>query len=620
MKLSNSRTVSALVIVAGFFFTGSVTAQENGNPATTLQKNIETARDRMNEVISTKDFQEELLLAKFLKMVGKQLSKEKNFTIRLDHQAFDKDADSILKKEIVLPPAPLRMTANTALRLALSQAAPDRELEFTAGRAELVITTRDRSLFTATYEIRDLLQHTRYLHNSIPADQLGILPVFFLHSFEEPAFPGYDLKADPSKPAEWIVRQLVAFTNVDRAGWRNRTPASTIRVVNGTKLVVHTAPSVHAEIGSVLNTFRRLADLAVVMDAKLFAVDRADYDKHFAQSFVDPKNKSARRLIANVTKTQWNLLEALMPIQESDPEKLRPYERTVFLTRKNVYQYQAQPGAANPATAFEGFSFAVRPTVSADRRCLRLEFWHEVEQLVKLTKGTKIDLKTGKELPIELPNVRKSAATGTIDIHDTQSIMLAVDYRPEDKVWLLVAAPRIYIEEEEEQIRKGAIKPMLLADEKPPPEPVEPEPVVLPPVPLPNTVEMRQLLQAVVARVMTDPELKKLHITYGTPAEKKYTLIQGSEIDWPKEFQPVVPGYSFQPFDPDECHSFKKRILGIRIDRYVRTQKAGAAPEVMLDVVLDDAIHGVLGACHVIFHARPDGKRWKVEWSEFYSR
>ena len=50
-------------------------------------------------------------------------------------------------------------------------------------------------------------------------------------------------------------------------------------------------------------------------------------------------------------------------IVEGDADKLRPHERAVFLTQRNVYQFQAGPGDARPTTAFEGFSFSVRPVV-----------------------------------------------------------------------------------------------------------------------------------------------------------------------------------------------------------------------------------------------------------------
>jgi hypothetical protein len=605
--------LSAALLMVG----GTAGAQTPKQESKKMEDLIGEARGRMSGVFETKDFQEKIPFSKFLQLLEKEIAKEKPFAIHFDREAFGKDADKMLNTEVNLPPVPARMVFNTALRLALAQTYVEgQEIEFTARPGTLIITTRDRSLFTVTHEIGDLLKHTRYLHDSLRESNPFARGVFFLIG---PEGPDFDLKADPAKPDEWFVRQAISLTNTDRAGWRNRTPASTIRIANGTKLIVHTVPSVHDEIGLFLATLRRLNDLAVAMNARLYAIDRAEYDAQFAGGFVDHKDKSAR-LAAKATDAQRKLLQARKPILESDADKLRPNERAVFLAQRNAYQFQEKPGDAKPTIAFEGFSFSVRPTVSPDRRCLRLEIFHVVEQLVKLTKGAMIDLKTGKESPIELPNLRKSALSGTIEIHDTHAILIAVDYRPKDKVWLLLAEPRIYIEEEEEYIRKGAIKPMPLADEKPPPPAEEEKPYVPPPlVELPGNDDVKQILQAIVENVLTDPEHKKVHSHYGTPGDAKFTLLTGYTLNWPKNFRPVVAGFTYQQIDPDECRSFKKRLLGIRVDTFDWTPNEKNPKSAKVVVVLDDAIHGALGALRIVYHAKRDGKRWKVEWTEAFT-
>ncbi|MBI3824094.1 MAG: hypothetical protein HY289_15610 [Planctomycetes bacterium] len=604
------KRTSGLSLIACFLFAGPAAAQTDD-----AAKARQDAFRRMQATISTADYQEHLPFAKFLESLSKQLSQEKKFTVRLDRDAFGKDADKILNEKVVLPPVPARMVANTALRLTLSQTLSYKfQIEFTAGPDELVITTRDRSLFTATYEIGDLLKHARELHESLPKD--GKIPgAFFLNG---PDRPDYDLKADPARPDEWIVRQLIALTDDGRADWDSRKLPSTIRVVNQTRLIVHTTPSVHEEITLALDTFRRLLDIAVVMNAKLYALDAAEYQTTFASAFVDPKDKSQRRLASIVSEAQWKYLQGRKPILEGNSDKLRPEKRAEFLSHKTAYRFQAKPGDANVVTAFEVMSFAVRPTVSPDRRCLRLELFHDVNQLVKLTKGTMIDLKTSKDVPIELPNVRKSSATQTIEIHDGQPIMLAVDYRPKDKVWLVVAEPRIYIEAEEDRLRIEAIKPMPLADEKPaPPEPPEEAFVPRKVAELPSNDDVKQILDAVVRSVLTDPEHKKTHAHYGTPGEAKFTLTAGNDITWPKGFRPTVPGFEYQELDPKECRGFKKKLLGIWIDEFTWTANRAAARVV---VVVDDAIHGVLGALRINYQAKRVGKGWKVEWTEAFTR
>jgi hypothetical protein len=592
-----------MLLAALLLLGGTAGAQPPKQAPKKMEELLGEARGRMSGVFHTNVFQEKMPFSKFLQLLEKEIAKEKPFSIHFDREAFGNDADKMLNAEVNLPPVPARMVFNTALRLALAQAhIKGQEIEFTARPDTLVITTRDRSLFTVTYEIGDLLKHTRHLHQ------------MFLEQAKKPRLierfgPGpqdFDSKADPAKPDEWIVRQLIALSPADRAGWHGRTPASTIRLANGSKLIVHTTPSVHDHVYLNLAAWRQLLDVAVVMDAKLYAIDRADYDEHFAPAFGGPKDKSVRKLVVKVNDALSKKLRARKPFMESDAVKLRPNERAEFLAVKNAYQYQSRPGDAKPTTAFEGFSFSVRPKVSPDRRCLRLEFFHDVEQLIKLTKGTMIDPKTGKELPIELPNLRVSASSGTIEIHDMQAIILAVDYRPKDKVWLMLAEPMIYLEEEQENIRKGAIKPI-------PPADVEKEPAAKPLVELPGNDDVKQILKGIVENVLTDPEHKKMHAPYGTPGDAKFTLLTGYTLNWPKGFRPNVAGFTYQELDPDECRGFKKRLLGIRVDTFEWTPSEKNPKGAKVVVVLDDAIHGRLGALRIVYHVKRDGKRWKVE-------
>jgi hypothetical protein len=106
-----------------------------------------------------------------------------------------------------------------------------------------------------------------------------------------------------------------------------------------------------------------------------------------------------------------------------------------------------------------GVSFRVRPSLSADRRFLTLRIAQRVTQLVGITKSTKLDVSTGKGVPIESANRRETMLHGRVRIPDGDVIVMPVDYRPpgkggEDKVWLLVARPIIWIEEEEMELRR----------------------------------------------------------------------------------------------------------------------------------------------------------------------
>jgi hypothetical protein len=633
MNRATCNAMLGLCILFGSLTAGAL-AQNNGDAAKKLEELKVDSYRRMTQPVSTKDYQEKLPFAMFLQSLSKQLSDDKKFTVRLDREAFGKDADRMLNEMVLLPPVPVKMVANTALRIALSQTPRhhDYEIEFGGGPDELIITTRDRSLYTVTYDIGNLLKHTRYLHEVIERETKihdGEKPGAFLGPF----FSLVDSKADPDKADEWIVRQIVAWSS-DRAGWRHPKLPSTIQVLNGKKLVIHTAPSVHESIRRTLDTMLKLADVTVVMNARLYEVDRATYDKDFASLFIDPKDKLARRPVAKLIVPLLKKLKQQKLILEAESAKIRPFQQVVFVSLRNAHQYIAGPGDPDtePARVFgsvyDGFTWAVRPTVSPDRRCLRLEISQDAGKLVKLTKGAIVDLKSDKEIPIDLPNVKKTSTSTIIEIHDLQPIVLAVDYRPaaKDRVWLLLAEPMIYIEQEQERLRKQAIRPMLMADEKPPLiEPVslveEEKPFAKPmPVELPDNKDVKEILQGIVESVLTDPKIDAFNGHYAMRGDKRFTLIQGSAIAWPRAFRPTVTGYTHVTLDPDECHGFKKRLLGIRIDEFKWTPRKGEPTEATIDIVLDNAIGGALGACHVIYHAKREGKVWNLQWSELYTR
>ena len=284
-----------------------------------------------------------------------------------------------------------------------------------------------------------------------------------------------------------------------------------------------------------------------------------------------------------------------------------------------------QPGGGGITTAFEGFAYR-SVAGSIDRRCLRLELSEQVAQLVQNPGGTVI--RSGKDVLIELPNVRKTLAAAAIEIHDGQPILLAVNYRPEGEWQSLDRAGGtevIYMEEEQEQIRrKRSRRCCWPTRSQSRPEPVVAEgqvPAVdlLPPVELPNTEEMKQLLQTILVRVITGPEFAECERSVGTPGEKKFALINGPLLAWPKSFRPEIKGYSLQEIDPDECLSFKRRLPGIGIVRYKRSIAPDGGVRVHVQLTIDNA-GGIANGrdnmkqgANVNCWGRHAGKGWVIE-------
>jgi hypothetical protein len=144
--------------------------------------------------------------------------------------------------------------------------------------------------------------------------------------------------------------------------------------------------------------------------------------------------------------------------------------------------------------------------------------------------------------------------------------------------------------------------------------------VRLPVAELPGNDDVKQILQGVVENVLTDPEHKKMHAYYSTPGDSRFTLLPANEKTWPRDFRPVAAGFAYHQLDPDECRGFKKPLMGIRMGEFEWTPGKANPTGASVEVVLDNAIHGRLGALRIVYRAKRDGKQWKVECMEAYTR
>jgi hypothetical protein len=195
-------------------------------------------------------------------------------------------------------------------------------------------------------------------------------------------------------------------------------------------------------------------------------------------------------------------------------------------------------------------------------------------QLVGIEKTKRLDLGSGKEMEIESPNLSRTCVTGTIEIDDAAPILMPVNYRPpgkpgEDKVWLLAARPFIWIEEEVNEIRRegGNVSPEAIWDSE-----VKEREKAARATPLPFNDDVKEILQAIVTDVLTNPDLKSTREFYGTKKDKTFTLVDNTDLGWPKEFKPDTHGYKLidVPVDP---FVRQRRVLGLRVDKFDLKQK-----------------------------------------------
>jgi hypothetical protein len=219
---------------------------------------------------------------------------------------------------------------------------------------------------------------------------------------------------------------------------------------------------------------------------------------------------------------------------------------------------------------------------------------------------------------IKSANIHKTTRTGSVRIPDGNPILMPLVFVPEagseEKVWLLLARPFIWIKEEmQERKDKGAGWPQKIWDSDPTKDDDEP---VTKAVPVPYTGETKEILQALVHDVLTRPGLKDSRAFYGTARVATFTLVDGARAGWPCAFNPKVPG--FRRLFKMHRDPFKdsRRVLGIRLDKFNPKERA---------TIFDGPIHvclfnaggsangGVIGGCTVTYEPKRKGKHWTVK-------
>src|SRR5262249_13532527 len=146
-------------------------------------------------------------------------------------------------------------------------------------------------------------------------------------------------------------------------------------------------------------------------------------------------------------------------ILAGDDLKMIPGVTTSFLSLQKMIRYLGPNRNSGHDTTHSGVTFSVKVAVSDDRCRVKGKLIQDVRDLVRVTKATLLDAKTGKDLEIEVPNIRKSSLTTSIVVQNGQPLVMPVAYpstsaKKQDRLWVLFAAPTIWIEEEQELIRK----------------------------------------------------------------------------------------------------------------------------------------------------------------------
>ena len=532
-------------------------------PAKQQDKAIQAIQQLLDEpLVEGRLFQKELPLAEFLAALEKHLPKDKKLSLRIDEDAFGKQSAEVAATPIRLPPS-TKMSLRRVLGLTLAKIKT--KADYRIGPREVILTTPQRALYTATYDIRDLIEKPRLL--TFARDQIAFRDNLPVHD------------AEPGEKAALVLRALLSATDT----------SETIEVLNGTRLVVRANAAQHAEIPAMLQAIRIHGDVLVAVKTRLYEVGAA---------FYTTVSKARRLTQEELAEVEGNLIVGNPPKDESLFKRLEKQtlildgeevaidngQQAALLSRHRAVRCLPSPdqvrrGEKDRQTVLEGISFLGGVQVTYDRRFVRIKLTEKATELQRIEK-VKVWDTTGKEVEAELPILDETIHSRAFIIPDSGSVLVPVHFRPpslraKDRWWVLSITPRIVIEEEERIIRQDSLESRL---------------------------------PALLADVLNNPRLKSTRDFYGTPGDKQFALVNSEVWTWPKTFRPSVPGYRLAP-----VRRAGNRLLGIRIDQY----QGGENDTIKVTFVNagGDANGAVIGGCTLRYTARPGDKGTVVELS-----
>ena len=183
--------------------------------------------------------------------------------LRIDREAFGDKLADVLVLPIVLPARPEKTTLRRVLEIATVKS--NFSLDYRLDATGVVLTTPQRALYTTTYDIRDIVAK--------PVAKVS-------RQFSRNTV----LEAEPihgDQPADRAARVVQALDSAldEIAPKQGSTRAKPFLVLNGVRLVIQANAAQHAQITDLLQAFRRLGDVAVIMNTGLYEVDDKFYSR-----------------------------------------------------------------------------------------------------------------------------------------------------------------------------------------------------------------------------------------------------------------------------------------------------------------------------------------------------
>jgi hypothetical protein len=239
---------------------------------------------------------------------------------------------------------------------------------------------------------------------------------------------------------------------------------------DGGKLEVRAPEKLHGEIKHLIAALERVADLAIDIRADVLEFDRETFDKSVKPLFASAKGRTESPVVIGfgddeaVVKDRPSAEAAAKALKLGRPvqSSARRYANgadAVVAARQTVVQYTTQPEQAtervpgNVPLVKEGFRLTAQPVVSWDRRFVRFKLTEQSAALVGIKRRDFGEI-AGKPFVVTSPQVEDFGKAGSVEVGDGGFVLFRLDYAPKDKVWVVVLRPTIFIQAEEDELKK----------------------------------------------------------------------------------------------------------------------------------------------------------------------
>ncbi|MBM3981038.1 MAG: hypothetical protein FJ304_12270 [Planctomycetes bacterium] len=274
-------------------------------------------------------------------------------------------------------------------------------------------------------------------------------------------------KANQTPDADAVIKLILSTIALGES--KGAAGPQIVERDNG-KLEVRANAKAQGEIADLLDALARLQDLTIDIKADVLELDAASYEKLLKAL---PKASAGKLPVVLATGAELEgdgapdidkalgeankLLKAARLVQTSSARFVNGAKATVSARRAVVpYSNMGEPAGVardNPLYVKEGFALVAVPVVSADRRFVRFKL---TEQSTAVTGMKKRELGEfgGMKVIAQTPVVEDLGATGSAEVADGGTLLFKLAYAPKDKVWVVLLKPTIFIQAEEDALKK----------------------------------------------------------------------------------------------------------------------------------------------------------------------